>query len=150
MLYRFESHGHSGILKTPTLEPAPNINIAINWLQSLQAAVDNYRWLLKEQYLSPSEIFSPSSSSNLFKSINHFLKCIAPVGIEGVVNSPEVAMATSVHERGEYQRNKWSTIELLLTFIELLLTKHTSETISFKVREGSIRIVIIILVIVHV
>ncbi|XP_019852740.1 PREDICTED: DNA-dependent protein kinase catalytic subunit [Amphimedon queenslandica] len=129
---RFESHGHSGILKAPTLAPAPNINIAINWLQSLQAAVDNYRWLLKEQYVSPREIFSSTSSSNLFKSIDHFLKCIALVGIEGVVNSPEVAMATSIHERGEYQRNKWCTIELLLTFIELLLTKHTSETVSFE------------------
>ena len=86
--------------------------------------------------MSPSEIFSPSSSSNLFKSIDHFLKCIALVGIEGVVNSSEVATAISIHDREEYKRIKWSSIELLLTFIELLLTKHTNETVSFKVRPG--------------
>ena len=94
--------------------------------------MDNYQWILKEQFVSPSELFSSSSSSQLFTSVEFFLTKLALSGIEGVLGSSEVSVV-GPHEREEYDRLRWRTTELLLKLINVFLTCHTNETMSYKV-----------------
>ena len=94
--------------------------------------MDNYQWILKEQFVSPSELFSSSSSSQLFTSVEFFLTKLALSGIEGVLGSSEVSVV-GLHEREEYDKLRWRTAELLLKLINVFLTCHTNETLSYKV-----------------
>ena len=100
--------------------------------------MDNYQWILKEQFVSPSELFSSSSSSQLFTSVEFFLTKLALIsGIEGVLGSSEVSVV-GPHEREEYDRLRWRTAELLLKLINVFLTCHTNETLSYKVSHCSL------------
>ena len=99
--------------------------------------MDNYQWILKEQFVSPSELFSSSSSSQLFTGVEFFLTKLALSGIEGVLGSLEVGVV-GPHEREEYDRLRWRTAELLLKLINVFLTCHTNETLSYKVSHFSL------------
>lgn len=60
LLVRFELCGHCGLQKRPVLSGSGAFSFmdTINWLESLQAALDNYNWVLGEQLISPSEVFN--------------------------------------------------------------------------------------------
>ena len=57
---RFEkgTSSHGGILKYPTLNGSLTITEIFKWMDYLQAALDCYIWVLKDQLISPSEVFS--------------------------------------------------------------------------------------------
>ena len=59
---RFEkgTTGYGGIQKHPLLsfDGGFTMSEVLNWLDALEAALDCYNWVLEEQFVSPSEIFS--------------------------------------------------------------------------------------------
>jgi DNA-dependent protein kinase catalytic subunit len=137
---RFESCGHRGIQKQPTIS-VYSYNDTLHFLECIQASLDNYNWILSEQFVSPSELFntfSENHKSQLFVSIDFFLKKLAMKGLHEFVASyysdKSDLLPTFTDQDNEYYNScRKDVVVLLFEFAEILLTKHTNEAVTLCV-----------------
>ncbi len=92
---------------------------------------------------TPKKVSDKLKPSCLFRSLEFFITKLALAGIEAAILCYSSSTPFSVHtprEVEEYNRTKGTVIRGLLKFTTVLLSKHTKEAFSVRVKGLRVRV----------